>query len=82
MLFPQENIDKWVEKYGLRVQSGECSMCGKQVVTDIPFVFEGYRGLKSKDHGCGEKYTWKTFKPFKEKEKAEWRVILDASKDN
>ena len=68
---PQE----WAEKYGLRIKEGECSKCGKKLITNIPFAFQGYRGLKSADHGCGDKYTWKTFVPVGEKERAEWGEI-------
>lgn len=75
LLLPVEDTEEWVEKYGLRIKTGNCHKCGVEIVTDIPFAFLGYRGLKSADHGCGDKFTWKTFKPVGEKEKAGWAEI-------
>ena len=66
---------EWADKYKLRIKTGKCHKCEKEIITDIPFAFAGYRGLKSAEHGCGSKYTWKTFKPVKEKEIAEWAEI-------
>ncbi len=79
MLFPLEtDYLTWANKYDIRVESGECSKCGNSVITNLPFAFEGYRGLKSEDHGCGEKYTWKTFVPVGEDEKSTWKNIASS----
>lgn len=75
MIFPQEDYLEWAKKYGLRIQEGECLKCGMKIITDIPFALGGYRGLKSKDHGCGQKYTWKTMKPVSEEEKKFWSEL-------
>ena len=71
-----QDPEEWAERYGLRIKKGNCSNCGLELITNIPFAFQGYRGLKSEDHGCGDKYTWKTFKPVKEKEKLEWADLM------
>ncbi|MFT6067898.1 MAG: hypothetical protein ACJAT2_003631 [Bacteriovoracaceae bacterium] len=76
MLFPMEtDYLTWANKYNLRVKVGKCHSCGKEVITNIPFALSGYRGLKSEDHGCGDYYTWKTFKPIGEKEKLKWAKV-------
>lgn len=50
---------EWASRYGIKIKRGKCPMCDKMVVTNIPFATKDVRGLKSKDHGCGEKYTRK-----------------------
>ncbi|PIK15111.1 hypothetical protein [Halobacteriovorax sp. JY17] len=73
MLFPlEQDYLNWTSKYNLRVKTGSCLCCGKEIVTDVPFALKGYRGLKSEDHGCGEEFTWKSFKPIGQKEKDTW----------
>ena len=70
-----EDPKKWSEKYNIRPREGKCLKCGIEVVTDVPFAFKGYRGLKSKDHGCGEKYTRKVLVPTGREEKEKWANI-------
>jgi len=68
----------WASKYNLRVKTGKCVKCERELITNIPFALKSYRGLKSEDHGCGEKYTWKTFKPTGVKEKEQWAIIASS----
>ncbi len=77
MLFPITDHEQWAKMYGLRIKKGKCLKCGIDVITDIPFILKGYRGLKSADHGCTEKYTHKTFKPYSDEEKERWDKALN-----
>ncbi len=72
MLFPQEAMDSWSEKYGLKISSGKCPACNRNIVADIPFADKSLRGFISGDHGCGIQYCLITFKDISQKEKVFW----------
>jgi hypothetical protein len=76
MLFPQEDPEVWAQKYDLKIKHANCPKCKKEIVTDVPFAFKGYRGLKSRDHGCGGKYTRKILVPVSKEEIEYWTKIL------
>lgn len=69
---------KWAERYNIRIKVERCPKCNIEIITDIPFAISGYRGLKSKDHGCGEKYTRKTLVPIDKEETMFWKSITDS----
>ena len=75
MLLPLEDADYWAEKYNITKKYASCPKCGIEIVTDTPFAINGYRGLKSKDHGCGEKYTRKILVPVSKEEIEFWNGI-------
>ena len=76
MLFPvEENHIHFAEKYGLRIKKANCPSCNVEIETTIPFFIKGYVGLKSEDHGCGEKYTRKIMVAYSKEEKEFWAVI-------
>lgn len=69
MLIPlEQDYLTWASRYDLRVKTGQCPKCKKEIITNIPFALKGYRGLKSEDHGCGEEFTRKTMIPVDKKE--------------
>lgn len=73
MIFPLE-VDylTWSHRYRIKVSSGKCPKCDMKILTNVPFAIKGYRGLKSEDHGCGEKFTRKSLVPTSEKEISYW----------
>ena len=76
MLFPlEQDYLTWASRYSIRIRSGNCEKCGVAIITNVPFAFQGYRGLKSDDHGCGEKYTRKIMVPVEKAEKEFWAPI-------
>ncbi len=72
MIFPIENYIEWSDKYKIKVSVGKCPRCDEEVITNIPFALKGYRGLKSFDHGCGEKYTRKSMVAIGKEEIESW----------
>jgi exosome complex RNA-binding protein Csl4 len=76
VLIPLEaNYLIWANTHKIRVIKANCPKCHKDIITNIPFAIKGYRGLKSEDHGCGEKYTRKIAVPYSEEEKNYWATI-------
>ncbi|MDC1175567.1 hypothetical protein OAT67_09220 [Bacteriovoracaceae bacterium] len=79
MIFPlEQDYLSWSEKYNIRIKTAKCPKCGVDIITNIPFAIKGYRGLKSDDHGCGEKYTRKVIVPTSKDEKEFWSKIAGA----
>ena len=78
MLTILESKESWSDKYKLRIVKGQCPKCGVGIETTVPFAFQGYRGLKSEDHGCGEKYTRKIMVAVSKEEKDFWAVIAES----
>jgi len=79
MMYPlEQDYLSWAIKYDIRVKSGCCPKCGQTIITNIPFAVKGYRGLKSDDHGCGEKYTRKVMVPVGKNELDFWCKIASA----
>lgn len=76
MLIPLEkDYLTWATTYNIRIKTGICPKCQRRIITNIPFAMGGYRGLKSEDHGCGEKYTRKIAVPFSRDEKYYWSSV-------
>jgi hypothetical protein len=78
MIYPQVSCEEWSKLYNIRVIEGSCPKCKADIVANIPFAMKGYRGLKSEDHGCGEKYTKKVLVPHSEEEKDFWKGIANS----
>jgi hypothetical protein len=56
MIYPDDKPEVWAKRYSIDVSPRPCEQCGVMVVPDIPYAYKDWRGLMSKDHGCGEKY--------------------------
>ena len=54
MLYPQVDLQEWLEKYDLKTKEGICHKCGYFIIAEVPFAEAKMRGLVSRDHGCGE----------------------------
>ena len=80
MIFPLEDYIEWADKYKIKIRISNCPKCGVEIITNIPFALKGYRGLKTPDHGCGEKYTRKVFVATDPEEKRFWFEIARAMK--
>ena len=79
MLYPlEQDYLTWASRYNLRIATGSCPKCGLEILTNIPFALKGYRGLKSEDHGCGEKYTRKVLIAVDKTEKEFWAKIAQS----
>lgn len=76
-LYPNVPAKEWAERYGLTIEKKKCKKCGKMFLCNIPFAIKGYRGLQTKDHGCGKHYIASIATPVGEK-KEFWERVAGA----
>lgn len=73
-LVSNTGTSSWNEMYNLPEEFDHCPRCGIKRIANIPFFTNGFRGLTSEDHGCGESYKLRVFRPTKEEEK-KWSFL-------
>jgi len=57
MIYPDVDLDKWIEKNDLEIVDYVCpGGCGKTYQTTVPVVTKESNGLQSPLHECGEGY--------------------------
>jgi transcription elongation factor Elf1 len=55
MIFVDYSLLEWLEKYpNLEILKLNCDSCGKELISDKPFVEKGYVGLISNKCICGK----------------------------
>ena len=55
MIFVEYKLSEWLEKYpNLEILKLECDSCGKELITDKPFIEKGYAGLMTDKCPCGK----------------------------
>lgn len=74
MIYPQEPLAEWIEKYNLRIIKKDCPECGKEYELNIPIAIKGYRGLQMQEHGCKESVSMFVLSDREEDKK--WRDVL------
>lgn len=72
--------NEWASTYSLPQRSDCCPRCGVDRFANIPFALDGYRGLMSELHGCGEEYRLRVFRPIG-KRIGNWRIGGDGPCD-
>lgn len=78
MIYPDVNVEKWCERYGLTVKTRPCLQCGILQTTSIPWASGEWRGLVSTKHACGEDYELSTAISINKNERNEWKELFTA----
>lgn len=68
------NTENWAEVHNLPEEHDHCPRCGILRIANIPFFTEGFRGLVSEIHDCGENYRLRVFRPINN-EITKWRKL-------
>jgi hypothetical protein len=54
MIFPDVSVEKWCRKYnGLELKTSKCWACRQPRTTTIPFIEQGWAGLRAPQCPCG-----------------------------
>ena len=78
VVYPQVDPEEWAKLYGLEVEPRACFKCGIMRYPAIPFAIEGWRGLISETHGCGEDYNLAMAVRANPAERQEYRGYFNA----
>ena len=54
LLIYNVDVDEWCNRYGLKVYSRPCKVCGRELTVNKPFAAEDMRGLTAGYCQCGD----------------------------
>lgn len=78
MLYPDTELQEWLNLYNLEPQSKQCPSCNKMIITTVPVALKGYRGLQSPVHECGDEGVVTILIPVDKSLKDKWEAVLFA----
>jgi hypothetical protein len=76
MIFPQVELQEWIDKWGLEIADYECPTCKKTFKTTIPVMTKDSAGLVTPDHDCGPGHWKVVMTPRTEEAKEFWNKII------
>ena len=79
MIYPDVDVKKWCEKYGIEEGKSSAQNAGK--ISPLILQQQGVQGLVSMDHGCGKGYSPSMWVPVGD-EREEWNGIFKGEIEN
>lgn len=76
MIYPDIDYKEWAQLHSITPLHKKCPCCNKEFLTTIPVAINGYRGLQTPDHGCGDDGFVSIFVPVDEKIMDKWKELL------
>jgi len=72
MIFPNVPLDSWIKKFDLEELCYSCPKCQKEFKLSIPLLINGYAGIMSPIHECGDNCTDMLLTPNKPESEKLW----------
>lgn len=76
MIYPEVNLQVWLERWGLEIESWTCDICGKEFETTVPILAKDSAGLVTPEHGCNPYHCHAIFTPRTAESIAFWNTIV------
>lgn len=76
MIYPDTNLEEWLNKYELEITNKICPKCEQNFPTCVPVLIKGYAGLETPEHNCGPNYKAAIFTPTSTEKITFWKNII------
>jgi len=76
VIYPNVDLNKWIEKYDLGIETFSCPKCKKVFETIIPIMTIDSVGLQSQSHKCGPEYILVILTPRTDDALKFWNMIV------
>lgn len=76
MIYPDVELNTWLQKYDLEVTEKVCPKCKQLFLTKIPILIKGYAGLETPAHECGSNYKSAIFTPVSNEKNNLWKQVI------